>query len=360
MITLSLCMIVKNEEDVLRRCLDSVKDIVDEIIIVDTGSTDKTKSIAKDFTDKIFDFKWCDDFSKARNYSFSKATKEYIMWLDADDVILESDKIAIEELKNTLPPNIDVVMLNYNAAFDENGNPIFTYSRERILKRDKQFKWVGRIHEVIVPSGNIIYSNAAITHRKMHINDNKRNLRIYEKMIKEGIKLDTREKYYYARELYYNNKYKKAISVFNKFLDCEDGFVENKINACLDLYNCYKAIGKDKASLISLLKSFEYDTPRAEIACNIGNYFFNRQLYNIAIFWYKLASTKKPNIQNGGFCLIDYYGYIPYLQLCICYYKLGEYDISKEYNEKAGKIKPNDKTYLNNKAFFDNNDKYNI
>lgn len=96
MITLSLCMIVKDEEDVLRRCLDSVKEIVDEIIIVDTGSTDKTKLIASEFTDKIFDFKWCDDFSKARNFSFSKATKEYIIWLDADDVILEEDKLKIK------------------------------------------------------------------------------------------------------------------------------------------------------------------------------------------------------------------------------------------------------------------------
>ena len=92
MISLSLCMIVKNEEMVLKRCLDSVKNIVDEIIIVDTGSTDKTKDIAKKFTKNIYDFKWIDDFAAARNYSFSKATKEYIMWLDADDVILKKDR----------------------------------------------------------------------------------------------------------------------------------------------------------------------------------------------------------------------------------------------------------------------------
>ena len=80
-------MIVKNEEKVLKRCLNCVKDIVDEIIIVDTGSTDKTKEIARKYTDKVLDFKWVNDFSKARNYSFSKATKDYILWLDADDVI---------------------------------------------------------------------------------------------------------------------------------------------------------------------------------------------------------------------------------------------------------------------------------
>ncbi|MER2072437.1 MAG: glycosyltransferase family 2 protein, partial [Psychrobacillus sp.] len=86
MITISLCMIVKNEEEVIGRCLASVKDIVDEINIVDTGSTDQTKEIVKQYTNRIFDFKWIDDFAAARNYSFEQATKEYILWLDADDV----------------------------------------------------------------------------------------------------------------------------------------------------------------------------------------------------------------------------------------------------------------------------------
>ena len=74
MATVSLCMIVRNEEDVLGRCLESVKDIVDEIIIVDTGSTDRTKEIAGRFTNTVYDFPWIDDFSAARNFSFSKAT----------------------------------------------------------------------------------------------------------------------------------------------------------------------------------------------------------------------------------------------------------------------------------------------
>lgn len=85
-------MIVRNEEEVIERCLKSICDLVDEIIIVDTGSTDKTKQIVSKYTDKIYDFEWVNDFAKARNYSFSKATKDYILWLDADDVILEEDR----------------------------------------------------------------------------------------------------------------------------------------------------------------------------------------------------------------------------------------------------------------------------
>ena len=78
MATISLCMIVKNESAVLARCLDSIADLMDEIIIVDTGSTDNTKEIAAQYTSRIYDFKWTSDFSAARNFSFSKATMEYI------------------------------------------------------------------------------------------------------------------------------------------------------------------------------------------------------------------------------------------------------------------------------------------
>ena len=98
---ISLCMIVKDEEEVIGRCLGSVKDLVDEIIIVDTGSKDKTKQIISKYTDKVFDFTWVNDFSKARNFSFSKATKDYILWLDADDIILPEDREKFKKLKNS-------------------------------------------------------------------------------------------------------------------------------------------------------------------------------------------------------------------------------------------------------------------
>ena len=80
-------MIVKNECEVLDRVLGSVISFADEIIVIDTGSTDNTAEIAKKYTDKVFSFEWKDDFSAARNFSFSKGTSDYLMWLDADDVV---------------------------------------------------------------------------------------------------------------------------------------------------------------------------------------------------------------------------------------------------------------------------------
>ena len=113
MITISTCMIVKNEERLLARCLDCVKAFSDEIIIVDTGSTDNTKAIASKYTDKIYDFPWINDFAAARNFSFSKASCEYIYTADADEVIDKENINAILRLKEVLLPEIDIVQMYY-------------------------------------------------------------------------------------------------------------------------------------------------------------------------------------------------------------------------------------------------------
>lgn len=89
---LSLAMIVKNEEEKLARCLQSVKEYVDELVVVDTGSTDKTKEIAASFGAKVFDFAWCDDFSKARNFSIEKTSGDFVLVLDADSYLLSFDR----------------------------------------------------------------------------------------------------------------------------------------------------------------------------------------------------------------------------------------------------------------------------
>ena len=109
MIQISCCMIVKNEEKILARCLESIADLMDEIIIVDTGSDDRTKEIAAGYTDKIYDFEWVDDFSAARNFAFSKATKDYIYSADADEVVDEENRQRFRELKQIILPEIDIV-----------------------------------------------------------------------------------------------------------------------------------------------------------------------------------------------------------------------------------------------------------
>ncbi len=95
---ISLCIIVKDEEKNLENFLMKIEDFVDEIIIVDTGSRDNTKEIAKKFNAEIYDFRWNDDFSAARNFSISKASGDWILVLDPDEIISKDDLIRLKEI----------------------------------------------------------------------------------------------------------------------------------------------------------------------------------------------------------------------------------------------------------------------
>ena len=350
MATISLCMIVKDEEQVLARCLESVKGAVDEIVVVDTGSTDRTREIARGYTARVYDFAWVDDFAAARNFSFSRAKMDYILWLDADDLLLPADREALMELKGTL--DADVVMMRYNVAFDEGGNPTFSYYRERLLRRAANFCWEGAVHEAITPAGKVVYSEIAVTHRKQGPRDPGRNLRILERLLAKGEALDPRQRFYYARELFDAGRYREADAAFQAFLDGGDGWVENEIDACRQQALCRRALGDEEGALRSLLRSFCYGAPRAELCCELGRVFFDREDWRTAAFWYELAATRPRDDRSGGFVLPDCYGYIPYLQLCVCHDRLGDRERARSCNELAAALKPEDPAVLHNRAYF--------
>ena len=145
MITISLCMIVKNEERILGRCLDSLAGLVDEMIIVDTGSTDRTCQVAARYTDQIYPFEWTDDFSAARNYAFSKARMEYIYSADADEVLDPENRERFLALKETLLPQIEIVQMKYSNQLQF--KTVYNYDEEyrpKLFKRKRDFIWEAR------------------------------------------------------------------------------------------------------------------------------------------------------------------------------------------------------------------------
>lgn len=350
---ISLCMIIKNEEETIGRCLDSVKDLVDEIIIVDTGSTDKSKEIVSKYTDKIYDFEWVDDFAKARNFSFSKATKDYIMWLDADDVILEEDREKFKKFKPKMG-YADIYMCVYNCSFYANGEPKVTNNRVRIVKREKNYEWVSPIHEVIIPSGKIEYTDIVVTHKKIKINEPDRNMKIFKKMIDEGIKLDNRQQYAYAKEYKYSRRIDEAIIEYQKFIDeYIDEYEKNKhflYKALIDIADCYKIKGdikKEKESLMTIISNQE---PCIKVSSRLGDLFFREKNYDASIFWFKYAVSIDENTDDTN----DYDRYfLPYTEIAICYYYKKDYENAVKYNELAGKIRPDDRVYKKNKDIYD-------
>ena len=347
--SLSVCFIVKDEDAVLERILKQIKVFADEIVVVDTGSTDNTVEIAQKYTDKVFHFEWCDDFSKARNFSFSKGTCDYLMWLDADDFIFPKDIEKIKGLKNE---DFDVAYLKYVTGFDENYKPTFVFERERIVRREMNFKWEEPVHEVITPFGNVVYSDIKIYHFQSKKERTGRNLKIYENRVRAGERFSARAMFYYARELYFNGLYERAIAEFNEFLKRKDAWMENKIEASLNLSYCYLALEQKEEALKVLFSSFLYDLPRAEILCQIGKIYFEND-YKKAIFYYELAIKCKVNTKSGGFVLPDFYTFTPAIQLCALYYKLGEYKKSYKYHKLSKKYKPNHPSVIYNEKVFE-------
>ena len=320
--SLSLCMIVKDEGKTLERCLNSVKSFINEIIIVDTGSKDNTVEIAKKFNAKIYKFKWIDDFSAARNFAFSKATSDYIMWLDGDDFINEDDIKKIESLLSNMDSSYDYISAEYILARNSEGKVSTSLRRNRIVKRQSAFLWVGNVHEYLAVYGKGLEGNFSIEHGKVKEYTD-RNLQIFKTMEKNNKKFTPRDIYYYANELFDNGYYKESINQYNKFIDTKEGWIEDIKGAYLKIIRALNLINEKDKIVDVALESLKIDTPTAEIACSLGEYYFEKENYNQAAFWYRVALDSRPSSLNMSLTNSDYYTWIPSLQLTVCYYNLG-------------------------------------
>ena len=164
----SLCMIVKNEEANLARCLASVKPIVDEMIVIDTGSTDRTKDIAEFYGAQVYDFEWNDDFSEARNFSLSKAKGDWILIMDADEIISPQDYKRFRKLTAKKPSGLtaySIITRNYcnmtntigwipnsgQYASEEVGLGWLSSEKVRLFRKNSQIKFEGAVHEMVDP-----------------------------------------------------------------------------------------------------------------------------------------------------------------------------------------------------------------
>ena len=143
---ITLSMIVKNEEKYLPDCLQSIKNVVDEIILIDTGSSDNTINIAEEFGALIFNYNWVNDFSAARNYALSKSTGDWILYLDADERL--SPK-SFYQLRNVIASN-DLLGCRciVNNIDEINGKPKFM-RYTRLFHNSSNIKFTGKIHEQI-------------------------------------------------------------------------------------------------------------------------------------------------------------------------------------------------------------------
>src|SRR4051794_35424546 len=147
----SLCMIVRDEEQNLADCLRPVAELFDEIVIVDTGSRDATRQVARQFTDRVVEFTWCEDFSAARNESLKHATGDWIFWLDADDRVRPEQVAPLRDLIAQLDHRPRALMMEILVPPSGPNEEAQLVSHARLFRRHPKLHWRGRVHEQLDP-----------------------------------------------------------------------------------------------------------------------------------------------------------------------------------------------------------------
>ncbi len=219
MLPISVCIIAKNEEKNIKSCLEALKPYHFEIIIVDTGSTDRTKSIARRYTRHIYDYEWCNDFSAARNFSIEKASNDWILVVDCDEILQRFNQENVAAYMEEYPTRIGMI-----TRMDEIPDPTgkITYENsmiERLFHRD-YYHYESIIHEQVMPLTNKPYESGIPIHvifvhtgyniPKEQLNEkNRRNIQLLE----EAVLSEPDNAYYYfqlGRSYYTLENYKES------------------------------------------------------------------------------------------------------------------------------------------------------
>jgi len=237
---ISFCVIVRNNQDTVNSCLDSVKGNVEEIIVVDTGSADNTLEIAKKFTDKIFYLKWNDDFSAAKNFAIEKAKYPWILFLDSDEAISKEDILKLKELAEksiNTTSGFSLIQRNY---LNKIGSFGFVSCKDdpykeskiasgyvprrmvRFFKNHPKIRFEGSIHESVEKSilkvGKIQETGIPIHHYGM-LKNTLDKTRHYIEMEKKVAKDDFFQDYKIAIQLHSINEKEEAIEYLKKSIE---------------------------------------------------------------------------------------------------------------------------------------------
>lgn len=349
--TLSLCLIVgKNETQELTKCLKSVQgELFNEIIVITTQKDPEVEEVVNQYATATGHFKWIQDFSAARNYCFDQATSDYIMWLDADDEVLPENYQKLLELKKTLH-KYDHVIMTYNYAYNEEGDPISVLDRERIVSNVKSHRWADPVHETIsLPSSDksLERRDIKIEHRRVREYDASRNLEILKSLYDSG-NMSSRLTFYYAKDMYGAGRVEEAVPIFKKYLGMPTDFIQNKALACLRLFNYYANIKDTDSSVKYLKEMIEWCPAYAEPYYHLGKIEAGKSNLDEAIRYCELALTKSPAGLFGA--LTIFYKKLPLSLITQMHYQARRFDKALETVDKALALFPNDEVLLRNQG----------
>lgn len=295
MATISLCMIVKDEERFLEQCLDSVREYVDEIIIVDTGSKDRTAEIARQFTDRIFSLEWTDDFSAARNFSIKHAKCDWILVLDADETVSEKDMKKIKQAAENAENDVwgfGLVQRNYTDNRTLSGFRERDRYREcrdfqgyvpslivRLFRNNRKIRFEYPVHEAvdrsILGSGrrivrtDIQFHHYGIAGQKKKEEKEKRNIAINERLA--AAQTDDPKPYYELGLSYRARRdFPQAIKMFERVIGLDSRFKHPYFN----LGEIYLSLKRYSDAIECLLTEIKLNNDNVEAFSNLAVAYF--------------------------------------------------------------------------------------
>jgi glycosyltransferase involved in cell wall biosynthesis len=313
--SISLCMIVRNEASGLERTLTSVTDLVSEIIVVDTGSTDETVTIAKRYATKVLNYRWENDFAKARNFSISHAKAEWILVLDGDEIISKESHQVISDLTSlgrdfafvftqrhyTNDPRINgfEVCKGEYPELESGIGGYFESSLVRLFPRHKKIYYSNRLHELVEPSLlalphlRILYSGVRIHHYGHLKSDRTFKNELYLTLGKEKIAdnpNDWKAHYELATELCMNGKFPESINYFFRSITLNQKYRD----AWVGLGYTLGEVGRYEESLKAVTKALELDPHYPESYINYGVVLMRLRKYEESVLVFKRSLELNP------------------------------------------------------------------
>lgn len=370
----SVCLIVRDEEATLERCLQSIRPHVQEIVVVDTGSVDSTPEIARRYADIFEVYIGCNDssgriesFSRARNKSLSLATLDWVVWFDGDDEVRDADKIQslVDQFGPATAMGPVSIMLPYEYGHDHRGNPVCVHYRERLVYPRSAFEWRKDVHELLCDKNGCrqIQSDLiTVVHRRDFSKKRQepgRNLRILKATYDREGDSDPRTLYYLGKEYADTGDLESAITHLSTYIDIS-GWDDEKYLACLRIAECHRGLGRIEKAIDWALKAtsiqerwgeayFELARCHYFMACKPGS--SQRRHWERCVHFARLGlsmpETKTTLFVNPLERNVEVHRY-----LNVALNALGDVEGALESTETALKTAPDESQLLSNARFY--------
>lgn len=334
--SIALAMITKNtaeEAGYLDACLSSVTGHVDEICVTVTKSSLKSKTnptmvqVLKKHNAKASEFKWVDDFAAARNFSFAQTKADFILWLDADDILIKGEKLRT--ICDNTPPHVNAIYVNYDYEVDEDGTVKTKHWRERILRNDGSLIWKGRIHETPVETRRGAKArneeiNVQHTSKPERWDEStERNIRILTAQINdEADNPDPRTMFYLASAYKARGALEQATNLLEMYLKLS-GWDEERCMAWCSLAEIHLAHNRDPEAIECYLQAIKEREDMPVPYIGLGEIYAYAGKNGKAVNWLKMALSK-PEPSTSMLINPLLYTYRPLIVMAECQFSEGQ------------------------------------